>query len=348
MRPISARILEIVPETPTVRTLRFDHSLDPVPGQYLMVWVRGVDEVPMSISYRDGITVQLVGEATREIFDLEVGESLGLRGPLGNGFTLSGEKILLIGGGVGAAPLALLGEAAAEEGVEVSTLLGFRCCDEILFRERFERIGELVMTTDDGSQGICGLASAGPPGLHLPEFDHIDLSGRGPLVGRTDRRRGAASLSARRTISAPVALVKTTQSAASILLGRSAGRGSSEKDIEGARIGLKPRDRAILSDSSPRLSGLRMAIVGCLSLSDRATTSPTTRIAGAWTSCSFALSTISPRVSTTTLSSGLHPLSMRAAGVFGSRHPRRRAETFSVSLETPIKPTIVPPTRPRA
>ncbi|HNT72767.1 MAG TPA: dihydroorotate dehydrogenase electron transfer subunit, partial [Methanothrix sp.] len=74
MRPISARILEIVPETPTVRTLRFDHSLDPVPGQYLMVWVRGVDEVPMSISYRDGITVQLVGEATREIFDLEVGE----------------------------------------------------------------------------------------------------------------------------------------------------------------------------------------------------------------------------------------------------------------------------------
>jgi dihydroorotate dehydrogenase electron transfer subunit len=182
MRPISARILEIVPETPTVRTLRFDHSLDPVPGQYLMVWVRGVDEVPMSISYRDGITVQLVGEATREIFDLEVGESLGLRGPLGNGFTLSGEKILLIGGGVGAAPLALLGEAAAEEGVEVSTLLGFRCCDEILFRERFERIGELVMTTDDGSQGICGRASAGLPALHLQEFDQIYLCGPEPMM----------------------------------------------------------------------------------------------------------------------------------------------------------------------
>ncbi len=182
MRPISARILEIVPETPTVRTLRFDHSLDPVPGQYLMVWVRGVDEVPMSISYRDGITVQLVGEATREIFDLEVGESLGLRGPLGNGFTLSGEKILLIGGGVGAAPLALLGEAAAEEGVEVSTLLGSRCCDEILFRERFERIGELVMTTDDGSQGICGRASAGLPALHLQEFDQIYLCGPEPMM----------------------------------------------------------------------------------------------------------------------------------------------------------------------
>ncbi len=136
----------------------------------------------MSISYRDGITVQLVGEATREIFDLEVGESLGLRGPLGNGFTLSGEKILLIGGGVGAAPLALLGEAAAEEGVEVSTLLGFRCCDEILFRERFERIGELVMTTDDGSQGICGRASAGLPALHLQEFDQIYLCGPEPMM----------------------------------------------------------------------------------------------------------------------------------------------------------------------
>ena len=60
MRPISARIVEIVQETPTVRSLRFDRSLGPVPGQYLMVWVRGIDEVPMSFSYRDAITVQLV------------------------------------------------------------------------------------------------------------------------------------------------------------------------------------------------------------------------------------------------------------------------------------------------
>ncbi|AET64806.1 dihydroorotate dehydrogenase electron transfer subunit [Methanothrix harundinacea] len=182
MRPISARIVEIVQETPTVRSLRFDRSLGPVPGQYLMVWVRGIDEVPMSFSYRDGITVQLVGEATRAIFDLEVGGSLGLRGPLGNGFTLSGERILLVGGGVGAAPLALLGEAAAEAGIEVTTLLASRCCDDLLFLKRFERIGEVVITTDDGSLGICGRASAGLSALQLQEFDQIYLCGPEPMM----------------------------------------------------------------------------------------------------------------------------------------------------------------------
>jgi dihydroorotate dehydrogenase electron transfer subunit len=182
MRPKNARIVEIVRETPAVRTLRFDLDLDPVPGQYLMVWVRGVDEVPMSISYRNGISVQLVGEATRAIFDLEVGESLGLRGPLGNGFSLLGDKILLVGGGVGAAPLALLGEAASERGVEVTTLLGFRCCDDLLFRERFERIGELVITTDDGSEGICGRASAGLELLNVQDYDQIYLCGPEPMM----------------------------------------------------------------------------------------------------------------------------------------------------------------------
>jgi len=182
MRPKNARIVEIVEETPSVRTLHFDLDLNLVPGQYLMVWVRGVDEVPMSISYRNGITVQLVGEATRAIFDLEVGDSLGLRGPLGNGFVLKGDKILLVGGGVGAAPLALLGEEAKAGGMEVSTLLGFRCCDDLIFRERFERIGELVITTDDGSEGICGRASAGLSCLNLQEFDQIYLCGPEPMT----------------------------------------------------------------------------------------------------------------------------------------------------------------------
>jgi len=182
VRPRNARILEIVPETPSVRTLCFDLDLDPVPGQYLMVWVRGVDEVPMSISRPNGITVQQVGEATRAIFDLEVGDSLGVRGPLGNGFSLVGERILLVGGGVGAAPLALLAEAAKDRRMEVTTLLGFRCCDDVLFRERFERIGELLITTDDGSEGICGRASAGLSSLNLSEFDQIYLCGPEPMM----------------------------------------------------------------------------------------------------------------------------------------------------------------------
>lgn len=136
----------------------------------------------MSISYRDGITVQLVGEATREIFDLEVGESLGLRGPWATASPSPARRSSSSGAGWGAAPSPSSARLRPKRGAEVSTLLGFRCCDEILFRERFERIGELVMTTDDGSQGICGRASAGLPALHLQEFDQIYPCGPEPMM----------------------------------------------------------------------------------------------------------------------------------------------------------------------
>src|SRR3974390_2200207 len=121
MRPISAEILEIVEETPTIRTFRLDTSgwLRGRPGQYLMVWARGVDEVPMTLSYDDGITVQAVGDASKAMFKLQKGDTVGIRGPYGNGWALVGEDILLISGGVGSAPLAPLAEKAAATGVKV-------------------------------------------------------------------------------------------------------------------------------------------------------------------------------------------------------------------------------------
>jgi NAD(P)H-flavin reductase len=50
MRPLAARILEVREQTAEVKTLRFDLNLDPAPGQYAMVWIRGIDEIPMSFS----------------------------------------------------------------------------------------------------------------------------------------------------------------------------------------------------------------------------------------------------------------------------------------------------------
>ncbi len=119
MRPISANIIEIVDETPTIKTFRLDTSswLRGMPGQFLMVWVRGVDEIPMTMSYEDCITVQKVGAATEAMFKLKEGDSLGIRGPYGNGWELVGDDILLISGGVGSAPLAPLAEKAAAIGV---------------------------------------------------------------------------------------------------------------------------------------------------------------------------------------------------------------------------------------
>ena len=177
MRPINSIIQEVISEAPEVRTFRLDSDLDPAPGQYVMVWIRGVDEVPMSFSGPDTITVQSVGEATQALFQFGKGDSLGLRGPLGNGFILRGEKILLIGGGVGTAPLAFLGEQARSQGLEVASLIGFRSRDDLVFESRFEALGDTYITTDDGSAGIHGRVAEGLKGLNLLEYDQIYICG---------------------------------------------------------------------------------------------------------------------------------------------------------------------------
>ncbi|MBP7070565.1 MAG: dihydroorotate dehydrogenase electron transfer subunit [Methanothrix sp.] len=177
MRHISSIIKEVRFEASLIRTFRLDRELNPTPGQYLMLWIRGVDEIPMSFSGPDIITVQSVGQATEALFKMGAGSSVGLRGPLGNGFVLQGKRILLIGGGVGSAPLAFLGEKARSEGMLVTSLLGFRSKDDIIFQERFEALGDVVITTDDGSSGIAGRASAGLKEFSLFDFDQIYLCG---------------------------------------------------------------------------------------------------------------------------------------------------------------------------
>ncbi|MDD4162330.1 MAG: dihydroorotate dehydrogenase electron transfer subunit [Methanothrix sp.] len=177
MRPINCIIEEVRSEAPLIRTFRLDKNLDPAPGQYVMVWIRGVDEIPMSFSGPDTITVQSVGEATQALFRLGAGSSIGLRGPLGRGFVLRGKRILLIGGGVGTAPLAFLGEQAKGAGFEVASLLGFRTRDDLIFLERFEALGDAIITTDDGSLGIEGRVAAGLKELNLFDYDQIYLCG---------------------------------------------------------------------------------------------------------------------------------------------------------------------------
>ncbi len=156
MKPVNAVITKVVDETPTIRTFFFDTSFELIPGQFVMVWIRGVDEVPMALSYENAITVQKVGPATSALFELEVCNSIGIRGPFGNGFDITKGHILLVAGGVGAAPLAPLAEKAGSAGAEVTTLLGARTKDEILFRERFEAAGDVRIATDDGSEGKHG------------------------------------------------------------------------------------------------------------------------------------------------------------------------------------------------
>ena len=156
MKPVNVIITKVVDETPTIRTFFFDTYFELIPGRFVMVWIRGVDEIPMALSYENAITVQKVGPATSALFELEECDSFGIRGPYGTGFEIKNGSIMLIAGGVGAAPLAPLAEKISSNGAKITTLLGARTGDELLFRERFESVGELKVATDDGSEGEHG------------------------------------------------------------------------------------------------------------------------------------------------------------------------------------------------
>jgi len=162
------RLVEVEREAEGVKTLRFRDGLcsRASPGQYVMVWIPGVDEVPMSLSAigRDGassVTVRSVGEATEALCSLMAGDRIGIRGPFGNGFTIVGAAPLLVGGGTGVASLKPLAEALLGRGIEPTLVLGARSSSQLLFRDRWERLlGDgFIPATDDGSCGFRGLAS---------------------------------------------------------------------------------------------------------------------------------------------------------------------------------------------
>ncbi|GAB4305245.1 MAG: dihydroorotate dehydrogenase electron transfer subunit [Promethearchaeota archaeon] len=172
--PLAVEVTSRREETPTITSLTINVASSgdgqppaPHPGQFVMVWIPGVDEIPLSVSdVADDewqVTVKEVGEATKALRRSPVGSKLGVRGPFGNGFELRGEAPLLCGGGVGAAPLLLLARRFVERGVEPRVVLAAPNERELLFLERFEtweRAGRLQLycSTDDGSRGFCGLA----------------------------------------------------------------------------------------------------------------------------------------------------------------------------------------------
>jgi len=184
----NVEITGIKTESRGIKTFFFDYSFHFMPGQYVMVWIHGVDEIPMSLSYANGITVRKVGDATGALFALGVGDTLGMRGPFGNGFGVSKLPALLVAGGVGAAPLAPLAETLKNN---VTTILGAKTEDELLFRERFESSGPLLIATEDGSAGYKGLTidllervkghneilSCGPEKMMRKVLDHAVAAG---------------------------------------------------------------------------------------------------------------------------------------------------------------------------
>jgi len=169
----TVKLLSVTAETPTVKSFKFIDELcsKGEPGQFIMVWIPGVDEVPMSLSILDpegrqaAIAVKRVGEATDALYNMKTGDIIGVRGPFGSSYTVSrAGKVMLVGGGTGLASLAPLAERLVKEMTEVTFLMGAKTKDELLFYERIRSLlseskGRLMATTEDGSFGRRGLVT---------------------------------------------------------------------------------------------------------------------------------------------------------------------------------------------
>lgn len=152
--PVIVKITRIVEETISIKTIFFDKEFAARPGQFVMIWVPGVDEIPMALSGSNSITVQEVGDATRVLGSLKPGDLIGVRGPFGNGFSPEG-NILAIAGGVGVAPLLPL----ARQYPNVSFLLGARSSSDLLYTHILSECTNLMIATDDGSAGYHGFVA---------------------------------------------------------------------------------------------------------------------------------------------------------------------------------------------
>jgi len=168
--PTIITIEKVIDETPTVRTLVFSDEVmsNVLPGQFAMVWIPGVNELPMSVmiskeSGKAAFTVRKHGPASTGLFNVKVNEQIGIRGPYGNSFDLKEGKLLLVGGGTGLVPMMRL-LTFVKSTDNVTVLIGAKSKDEVFFEDLANTLLEnnphqVIISTDDGSYGERGFVT---------------------------------------------------------------------------------------------------------------------------------------------------------------------------------------------
>ena len=165
-----------------------------LPGQFVEVRVDGSPSTflrrPISVNFVDydanqlWLLVAAVGDGTRRLARLQTGDVLNCMFPLGNSFTMPAgkdEKVLLVGGGVGVAPLLYFGKNLCDMGCSPVFLLGARSEKDLLMLDEFSKYGRVCVTTEDGTAGERGFVTNHSV-LGEIRFDRISTCGPKPMM----------------------------------------------------------------------------------------------------------------------------------------------------------------------
>ncbi len=187
-------ILSVKTESPTVKTFTLTDRLcaKAKPGQFLMLWIPRVDEIPLSIMNTEGsavsVSVKAVGDATRHLHQMKKDETIGVRGPFGNSFTETPGKVLLVAGGTGIAPLLFLAKRLQAASKHVAFVVGAKTKTELLFIADLNHVcteKSIITTTEDGTYGLqCLVTEPLTRLLAEQKFDMIYTCGPELMVSK--------------------------------------------------------------------------------------------------------------------------------------------------------------------
>lgn len=177
-----------------------------LPGQFVEVRVDKSPATflrrPISINFVDyesnqlWLLVAIVGDGTRTLSQLHAGDTLNCVLPLGNGFTIPGEptgRVLLVGGGVGVAPLLGFGKVLSDKGIRPTFLLGARSAKDLLMLDEFRKYGDVCLTTEDGTAGERGFVTNHSV-LQQQAFTQVSVCGPKPMMVAVARWAKAAGV----------------------------------------------------------------------------------------------------------------------------------------------------------
>jgi dihydroorotate dehydrogenase electron transfer subunit len=200
---IPGEVYSIRQLTPSVKeyTVELEEEISANPGQFAMLWIPNIGEIPLSFADYSTRTVKFiicrVGLVTTYMHrNIIVGSRVFLRGPLGNGFTLCSLKnCLLIGGGCGLAPLYYLGRVLSMKSCRLKTLLGFKNSSDVFYVSEFSEISDTYVSTEDGEEGFKGTVVDMLENILREEtFDIVYVCGREQMLMKVVRECLAKSM----------------------------------------------------------------------------------------------------------------------------------------------------------